>query len=471
MSDSDRKKFIPHIIVWLLGAFMVLCGRSWLFWGGMILLAVDFLVLLVMLLGCKFEKKHPRYFCLLVPAILVIMGLLRMSGKIVISGIIAILCLGVYAQSEAELISSGDSLNHNHGDYNVAAERYWQAAAKYASQEAVVKLSDFYKNTKKWFERDYGYNWQMPRKYIQKAADAFYPQSEAEFINTDFIVVASEEAIIGQAVWNLQNKNYAWNQGLRHDGYTKFPGQNLCGIAIDIIKKDIKISGKHGNFLARSRYFDGVGNVAVVDRDTANRQFSFTNNLHTEWIVYVRCPVNKNLLIPFSDFHRYLYQEKMAAFISICRKMAAKSIKISYSKMDQSGERISVGISGKVANYAEAKAQVEMATHSKREEENRVNYEFDRSWKTQELSNKESCWLDSEPTWREMYESRHKTVTNQVKKFNAVFTYNESYKVDVNAALHFGKACWKVGVDTSFESERFLAVQWDMEVEFFTAIL
>ena len=471
MSYKDKEKLIPHIIMWLLGAVAVIWGRTWLFYLGVSLLVIDFFILIAMAGLGKFEKKISSFLFLPVPLLLLIYGYLRLSGKIIFSVMFAALCLAGYAQSETDLISGGDALNHDKGDYNIAAEKYWKAVVKYTSQKAVVKLSEFYKNQKDWFQRDYGYDWQIPRKYIQAAADAFYPQSKAEFVNTDFIVIASEDAIIGQAIWNLKKVDFAENQGLRHDGYTRFPGKNLCGIAIDIVKKDIKIAGKRGLFTARSRYFDDIGNVAVVDRDTAEHQFTFTDNPRTEWMVYVRCPADKNLLIPFADFHRYLYQEKMAAFISICRKMAAKSIKVYYEKTDNSGRSVSVRVNGAVSSYGDAKTQIDIAKYTNREENSQANYEFERAIKTQELSDYEKDWLKSEPTWRAIYDSRHKgRAINPVSKFDAVFTYSDSYKVDINASVKFNQACWKIGVDSDIKTENFVAVKWKMKVDFFTVI-
>ena len=465
MSSNDKKRLAPHIIIWILGAIATIIGRSTLFYFGGFVLILDFFVLVYMSCLGKFEGKSLLYTIPLIPLLFCIIGYLRLTPKILISAAVTLLCISAYAQSENDIIKSADALNHNKGDYNVAAERYWQAATKYASQNAIVKLSDLYKNRKPWFEKDYGYDWSIPRKYIQQAADSFYPHEQAEFVNTDFIIIASEDAIIGQAVWNLQKVDYAHNQGLRHDGYTKFPGNNLCGIAIDIVKKDIKIKGKLGDFVARSRYFSNIGNVAVVDRDTAIRQFDFTNIPRKEWMVYVRCPVNKNLLIPFADFHRYVYQEKMAAFIKICRKLAAKSIKISFSKTNQNGEKYTVGVSGGVADYGSAKVQTAIARTQDSKENTNANYEFERSIRISPLDHVDKLWLDSEPTWREMYACRQ--AVSPIKKFIAKFTYNESCKVDLNASISFSNAYWNLGAEAGASFEKFEAVEWEMCVDFY----
>ena len=108
--------------------------------------------------------------------------------------------------------------------------------------------------------------------------------------------------------------------------------------------------------------------------------------------------------------------------------------------------------------------------YTEKKEETRANYEYPRTLSTRDISDREKCWLNSEPSWREMYESRHKEIGNPVKKLNLEFRYDESYNVDVNAALQFGLAYWKIGLNANAESEKFVAVKWNMEVEFFTVI-
>lgn len=457
------KKILPHLVLWFVAAIGTFFCRSYIFHIALLLWIVDIIWLLIA--GRKFERMLHIFCFIIVPVAGLILGFLRAAGKILLFVMISLTFCSLYAQSEEFLLRKADAVNYDKGDYNLAAERYWQAAERYGSFIAVEKLSELYSG-KRWFRNNIGFDWSVVSKYIQDTADRFYPPESAIASDTDFVIIASEGAIIGQAVWNLEHQEFPEKQGL-YD-VKKFKKGLLVGAAIDIVKKDLKINGKKGLFVARSRWFDGIGFAALVDRKTASEQFDFTAPPSWQWTVYVRCPTNKNLLIPFDDFHRYVYQDKMRAFVDICRKLNAKSIRIYYKEGEKNNTEAKIAVKGGVDEYAQAQFQAEIAKEANTSETAKANYDFENVLMSV-LRRPVSPWIDKEPTWRAMVDARL-DVNSNLRKFNAQFTYNDSCSVDLKSALMFKAPGWNGGVQAGFKNEKFTSIVWEMEVEFYHAL-
>ena len=407
--------------------------------------------------------------------------------KTFVASFIFIFLVNVYATND---IQEADKIicSTKYKEYNKAAEIYWKCAAEGSDEvaiDAVRKLDALYNQHSSIFEdnrrlvqgkiewalkqyKKKHFDKTIPKKYIQKVANKFYPKNAAKEESVDIIVIASEENIIKKAIENLQTT--CAKQGLRLEEDSVFSGKRCkyAGNAINTLKKDIIIEGKKGKFLTRSRKFNNTAVIALVDKETAFEQFDFSySNKLIEWGVYVRSRTNKNVLIPFDDFHRYTYEEKMSVFKRIMEKLGAKEIRVYREENTAENVTVKLEASGKVANYGAARTETQIGMIEKVSTGTGIFCKFDKPFLVVR-KNFNDPWLDREPTWKGVYDSRMQNGLNPGTTFEKIqFNYSENFAIHAKTATACKGAGWVVAVKAEGEYERFIEIIWIMEVEFY----
>lgn len=375
------------------------------------------------------------------------------------------LCAGIVfasvalCESAAELEKEGDRYNKTWGggDYNIAQDRYWRAAAL-GAEDVIHKLDDLYKKGWRWYDLRKKWDSKPPENYIQQAADKFYPASSAKEVETKFIIVAPEADIIKEAANSNFEKSYDYvNRGIyeRKFRHRKGYSRNRTAVAVDSVRKDILIAGKNGKVLARSRKFDNVGIVALLNEDTARQNFNFLKDHQPKGVpgIYVRSPIDENSLIPIGVFHKYIAEAKRIAFVNMCFHLGAYKVKMFFDK--EFAEKIGISVACTESNV---RSGSRVAEGKKTRDMLAVEYLFTGEKREGEFS---SPWLTTDNDFKELHKML-RSKDNKVKKAAFVYKYMDLYNVTAEIMTVFEKAIITAGG----KYERFYAQAISVEVEF-----
>ena len=363
-------------------------------------------------------------------------------------------CLGIiYCATATEYKSyeeAGDRF-YSQKNYLDAAEKFWQAAIR-NSPTAIDKLS---KNYNRW-ARAVTYDWGLAHKYLQTAADLEYKRKGniPQKYEGRFFIIASENAIIERFGVTVIRQKYFWG------------GNKRCSYALENLYQKYYIKRDGEKIPLRSRQIDGLGDVAIVNKESAEKYFHFTasDRPSVDWIVYVVSPTDNKTLFPFNRFHKFVYESKMADFISICNKLGAKETKVVYLQKNNTNLKIKADVSldaQAVKNYTAAK----VAIQSGKIENAKIDMKFEGSTI---IENPKSPWFSREPTWMSMKEARRNRL-NPLKEYTAEFSYNDSFQVDITTKTAFAAAGFKIGMNTETKFENFQSIKWMFQVTFHPA--
>lgn len=335
-----------------------------------------------------------------------------------------------------------------------AAEAYWQSVIAGGGQTATGELEKVYNG----FHFASSYDWGIVRKYIQKAADAEFQRRgrQPERYDNNFFIIAPESRIIERYGVETISKKWFWN------------GDTRCNTAMESLFKKSYLDGKNGRFTFRTSNFGpDLGDVAILDLDMAKANFQFTLPPTVPGRVYVKSPADPDVLIPFENFHRYVYESKMGAFQQICNKLGAKEVKVYYSKKDKTNKDVLVQVNANAVGTLDgAQGQLRVKTEHSAEEIADLTMTFDGPGIVH--TNIKSPWLASEPSWNALVRCRTEA-TNPTDYKKARFEYVESYNVNVETKAAFEKAGIKVGVGTNVNFANFEKIVWIFEVKFHPA--
>ena len=227
-------------------------------------------------------------------------------------------------------------------------------------------------------------------------------------------------------------------------------------------KKTLSLQTEKGDLPARARDIPGMGTAALVDRETAAKYFKFPAANNKEWSVFVRCPGAEDCLIPFANFHKYLYETKMQSFINLCRYLGATRVIAKYGEKNAKGS--SQGYKVDAGHKAVGEGSIEVHIDKDEMHKELAKYNFKWSGNTTVYPVR-GYWLSVEPSWKAMYDSRM-DLNNRIMECDVDFTYCDDYSVNVNTKLCFERAGFEVGVGTNHRFEESKEITWHFKVEF-----
>ena len=379
----------------------------------------------------------------------------KMLRKLILAATVCLVMPAVLAVTPLEEANSclkkGDAAYRE--NRHKAVTFYWEAAALGATSDAIDKLGKFYN---KWRLESW-YDWDIPRKYLAKAADANYKHDPQRYDGT-FFIIAKERSIVEK--YGVSELKKTWS------------GDYCCKRAIDNLAKRFYTTGKNGEKV-RMRTIDITikGNdkrktkesVAVLDFASALENFDFVDRPDTDWLVYVRSPHKPNTLLLFSDFHRFVYEEKMAAFIELCSRLGAKEASVYYQSSDSKSGAAEVQVRGNgVISYASAQLEAKAAIKHSNDKSVGILITFAGAGIVQEY---DSPWLDKEPTWRAMYKARRNR-KNPATECDAVFHYTDDFRVNAATKTAFENIGCKIAVGTHAEFRHYTSIIWKFKVVF-----
>lgn len=334
--------------------------------------------------------------------------------------------------------------------WNDAVELLWRAACVAEDDVAFKNLSAFY-NRKR---RGTWYNWRIPEKYLQQAADRYYKlrNYEVREYTRPYIIVAQETAIINKLGTSILQETWS--------------GNKCCQRAMEALCRKYYIIGHGGTPVhLRSVKIKGLGDVAILDSVTAKQLFRYDDTLANEFNVMILSKIMPGVLVPFEEFHQRAYKHKMGAFIKICQELGAKKIYTRYS--GSSKNTTSGGVNVKIADPLVYNANVKALVEVARTENNEETVCLDREG-SRLVRKIETVWFEREPTWHAMYVGRRSG--GSTTKYSANFDYTESNGVTAEAAAAFNSGPLSINIDTNLKNWRFAEQHWIFKVEFPRAI-
>ena len=358
-----------------------------------------------------------------------------------------------------KLIDEGDKIL-NAGQYNwwnLAAEKYWPALIAGGGQQAISRLTKCYNS----ITRRSQFDWELVRKYVQDAADAEFKRRRykaEKYTPTFFFVAADHSDIINQLGVETIAKKYPWGDG---DKRIEYALQNLFK------KHYLEKDGKRYYFPVLDIRENNVGMTAIIDRDSATEIYRVPEVSFPSWSVYVESPYDRETLYPFERFHIHLYEQKMNAFIQLCRMLGAKKLKATYVWENDTETKGEGSITGKSYTGATAKIQAEKAKKEK------VQLVYNDSWRGSTIVPRkiESEWFRIEPSWKNLVDSRTKALGNPLVTKETEFHYSQDHRVNGAAKLAFLHAFAKIGVAAEIKLTEHETINWKFKVEFAPALI
>ena len=382
-----------------------------------------------------------------------------------------------YLIASEELILKGKSTMKK-GDFTSAINIFWKAA-RAGNLEATNYLSALYILPGQDFDRE------TFDSNIQIVTEKFsYYQTPSEYFGR-FVIISSEKAIKNKIYNNIKtdiklrkarSETFKWGikiiSVIGRDPLTLFileknmsylaNNDNYINRNISSFRKSLVLKTHKGKICARAKMIKKLGVVAVVDRDTACQYFKFSTLPDQEWSVYVRCPDDEDFLIPFGDFHKYVYERKMQAFSDLCRYLGAYQAKISYGERNNRESSHEITISGEHKADLKAQAQVNIDTSKTQTSLAKMNFKWQGSSTVYPV---EGYWLTMEPSWKAMHDSRL-DLSNSLEKYIVEFNYTNDYLVNVKTKTSFENADMNINLNTNHRFREMQETSWFFEVSF-----
>ena len=186
----------------------------------------------------------------------------------------------------------------------------------------------------------------------------------------------------------------------------------------------------------------------------------------TDWVVYVKSPHNPRTLLLFNNFHRIVYEEKMASFHMLCCKLGASEAAVYYVKSEGQSINSAIQVDGAgLKSYASASGEAKTAISGHSMENVKTVMRFNDGNGSSTVHAFSSPWFDKEPTWRAMYEARRNR-SNSVTEFTADFHYTEDFRVNVTTKAAFESADYKIAASAEVDFQMFTNILWEFRVKF-----
>ena len=357
-----------------------------------------------------------------------------------------------------KLIDEGDQIYNarQYNWWNLAAEKYWQAVIACGGQKAIRGLTNCYNSA----TRRSQFDWELVRTYVQAAADAEFKRRgyKAEKFTPKFFFVAADKSdIINQLGVETIAKKYIWD------------GDKRIEYALQALfkKRYLEKNGKRYYFPVLDVKENNMGTAAIIDRDCVTEIYRVPEVSFSSWSVYVESPYDPETLYPFEHFHIRLYEQKMNAFIQLCRMLGAKKLKATYVWENDTETKGEGSITGKSYTGATAKIQAEKAKKEK------VQLVYNDSWRGSTIVPRkiESEWFRIEPSWKNLVDSRTKALGNPLVTKETEFHYSQDHRVNGAAKLAFLHAFAKIGVAAEIKLTEHETINWKFEVEFAPALI
>lgn len=195
----------------------------------------------------------------------------------------------------------------------------------------------------------------------------------------------------------------------------------------------------------------------IIDHNDVPSNMFFPPQHPIDGCVYASCDAEPNIYIPLSQFHTYMYQSKLSAFIEMCANLGAKTCKIIYA--EENGQEITQKF--KMDNIPTSigliEAKEKFSFFRKHKESNNLYFEFPKT--VYEIKQSNSLWLNGEPSWRAFQNIR---ASRDIKSFKLDFCYEDEMGINAEVALGVNK----LGFDIGGSFKEIAKTKVSFEVEF-----
>lgn len=359
-------------------------------------------------------------------------------------------------------------------DLKTAISSFWQAAGE-GNREAVNYLSAIYTVNN-------GFDKETFQKYVPAVTEKIFPYHQAADFSNRFVLIAPEKAIQDKVFADIKSaisakrgllKATKWAAVLRFPWLSAIvlwkgddileryifstvneetEKDNILLNGISAFRKSLILKTAGGKLYARSKKIKDLGEIAIVDRETAVKYFNFSHFPETEWSLYVRSPDDEDYLIPFAKFHETVRKRKINAFIQLCGYLGATQGIASSETINQKNFSQEYNASGEYQSSGKAKVQVNIDTKSKQQELTKYNFKFRGSSTVYRVK---GYWLANDDDFKLMYKRRF-DLDNPMLEGDVVIRFSNDYSVNVatKTALENAKLNVDLGTHHQFQKNQ-----------------
>ena len=359
-------------------------------------------------------------------------------------------------------------------DLKTAISSFWLAAGE-GNREAVNYLSAIYTVNN-------GFDKETFQKYVPAVTEKIFPLYQAAVFSNRFVLIAPEKAIQDKVFADIKSaisnrrillKTTKWAAALHFSWLSAIAlwtgddileryifstvneeteKDNILLNGISAFRKSLILKTAGGKLYARSKKIKDLGEIAIVDRETAVKYFNFSHFPEMEWSLYVRSPDDEDYLIPFAKFHETVRKRKINAFIQLCGYLGATQGIASSETVHRENISQEYNASGEYQSSGKAKVQVNIDTKSKQQELTKYNFKFRGSSTVYRV---EGYWLANDDDFKLMYKRRF-DLDNPMLEGDVVIRFSNDYSVNVatKTALENAKLNVDLGTHHQFQKNQ-----------------
>lgn len=155
-------------------------------------------------------------------------------------------------------------------------------------------------------------------------------------------------------------------------------------------------------------------------------------------LVYVGHPADPGVYVPMADFHRFLFEHKMAEALRLVRSLGAREIEIEHITGWRNRDEVGIGLSLPIVDTVDAKLEAARSAAQGRRILSRMSLQ-----PTLDAYVPDGLvWYDHEPLWKEVAQAR---VEGGLQSFQLDVTYADDFGVTAGLKASVAKVGLEVG--------------------------
>ena len=162
------------------------------------------------------------------------------------------------------------------------------------------------------------------------------------------------------------------------------------------------------------------------------------------------------LYVPFSSFHRYMYEAKMSAFNLLCANLGVKVCRVVYAEEEGKNVTCRFGLPGIPSQAGSVSGKAGLGRKESYTESASLLIQLPRP--VAPLKPTSSGWMNSEPTWTTMQTLR---LERDIEHYTSEFAYTCDMGVNGKASAKVARIGFDIG--GKFEEMKSQRLRFDVE--------
>lgn len=215
-------------------------------------------------------------------------------------------------------------------------------------------------------------------------------------------------------------------------------------------REDLSDKGFHGliPWLISKHYRGPIcpKDFKVIEYEKVKSYFRFPPNHPVKDMAYATCNIVPDLYIPIANFHDHFQQMKHASFVQLCANLGAKEVIVHDIKIDNETVDMKAEIPVLVAK---------LGLNYNKEVNQKTAFSFSEN--NRNIKPYESPWIETEPTWESMINTRK---NNFLKRYNCEYNYTDDFGINGNLVGNLNS--FKINIGGSFTILRKINIKYEV---------